>query len=346
MLQKTLSPAAWKARTGPRNSSSRGADGPEFNQKTHSLQSPRQEPHFRRDAIESHVRLLHERGARCGGFLVLTPIWEGHPPRPQRFMVGAVSEMAAAIMAFDGVRGVNLYAQYGTMRRELCPGKKGGECDVELVFAAVADIDNDKVAQCEIQIEPSYIVESSPGNFQRVYIFPNPLPVIEAKPVLCALHAAVGGDSAQKDCSHVWRIPGTLNWPTKSKLARGRSPEPAPVLIASSWEGLLVDPEELLALAPPGKATARANKQSFEAGGTARLRSALAAIPSNDRGVWLRVGMACHTNGLRDVWDAWSQTSDKFDQGDQDSTWDHFKDRPGGITAGTIFHEAKVRGWR
>jgi RepB DNA-primase from phage plasmid len=158
--------------------------------------------------------------------------------------------MVNAIMAFDGVPGVNLYAQYGTMHRDLSPGKKGGERDVEAVFAAVADIDNDKGSQRGIPIEPSYVVESSPGNFQHVYIFPSPLPFSEAKPVLCALHAAVGGDSAQKDCSHVWRIPGTLNWPTKSKIARGRSPEPAPVTVASPWQGLLVDPAEILALSP------------------------------------------------------------------------------------------------
>jgi hypothetical protein len=82
-------------------------------------------------------------------------------------------EMTDAIMAFDGVWGVNLYASYATMRANLDPGKKGGERDVEYVFAAVADIDNDpgKAAQREIGIEPSYVIESSPGNFQRIYLF-------------------------------------------------------------------------------------------------------------------------------------------------------------------------------
>jgi RepB DNA-primase from phage plasmid len=183
---------------------------------------------FNRVEIESHVRLLHDLAAGCDGFLVLTPIWEGSPPRPQRFTIGDPGAMVEAAMAFDGVPGGNLYAGYGTMRGDLSPGKKGGEADARHVFAAVADIDNDKEgAQREIPVEPSYIVESSPGNFQRVYIFPKPLPAAAAKPVLCALHAAVGGDSAQKDVSHVWRIPGTLNWPTKSKVARGRPPEPA-----------------------------------------------------------------------------------------------------------------------
>jgi hypothetical protein len=68
---------------------------------------------------------------------------------------------------------------------------------------------------------------------------------------LCAFHAAIGGDHAQRDCSHVWRVPGTLNWPTKSKIARGRSAEPAPVTVAKACNGARV---ELLALSPAGAA--------------------------------------------------------------------------------------------
>ena len=192
----------------------------------------RQAQTFDREQVESHVRLLHGLAAGCNGFVVLTPIWEGDPPRPQRFLVGDIAGMVAAIMTFDGVAGVNLYAQYGTMCRVLQHGKKGGERDIDRVLAAVADYDNDKGGQREIPVEASYIVESSWGNFQHIYVFPHPLPVSAAKPILLAMHAAIGGDSAQKDCSHVWRIPGTLNWPTKSKLARGRSPEPFLVRIA------------------------------------------------------------------------------------------------------------------
>lgn len=186
-----------------------------------------------RGAIEYHAGLLHRLAAGCSGHLVLTPIVEGFPPRPQRFMIGRVDRMVAAIMAYDGVPGVNLYAGYHTMRHNLEPGKRGGERDVEWVLAGVVDVDNDagKGGQAEIPLAASYVVSSSPGNFQCVYIFPKPLTACEAKPVLAALHAAIGGDVGQKDIAHVWRIPGTLNWPSKSKLARGRSPEPARVTI-------------------------------------------------------------------------------------------------------------------
>jgi Primase C terminal 2 (PriCT-2)/RepB DNA-primase from phage plasmid len=329
------------AGSDPRNIDSLTAlDGSKFNDKRGQTQHK-----FHRITVENHVRLLHECAAGCEGVLVLTPIRVESTPRTQRFAIGDVAGMVAAVMAYDGVPGVNLYAQYGTMRRDLPLGKKGGEADVEAVFAAVADIDADKLTQREIPIEPSYVVESSPGNFQRVYIFPHPLPVSEVKPVLCAMHAAIGGDSAQKDCSHVWRIPGTLNWPTKSKLERGRSPEPVLARITSPWQGVFVDPRDLLALSPPVKPHGALRRlETPFACDERRLRSALSVIPSDDRDIWLRIGMACHSEGRRDAWDDWSRTSNKFDPVTQDRTWNSF--RSGGITIGTIFYEAKMRGWK
>jgi hypothetical protein len=67
---------------------------------------------------------------------------------------------------------------------------------------------NDKYSLGELPVEAPYIVETSPGNFQPVYIFERPLVAAVAKPVLAALSDSVGGDSGTKDCSHVWRIPG------------------------------------------------------------------------------------------------------------------------------------------
>ncbi len=57
------------------------------------------------------------------------------------------------------------------------------------------------------------------------------------------------------------------------------------------------------------------------------------------------MGMACHTIGARDIWDDWSQTSDKYDEAGQDKAWDSF-DPDCGITIGTVFALAKQNGWR
>src|ERR1700730_7200139 len=84
---------------------------------------PLQSPRYDRHAVRRHVQLLHDLGQECSGVLLVTPIWEGASPRPQRFRIGDASAMADAVMAFEDVSGVNLYAQYGTMRRDLPPGR-------------------------------------------------------------------------------------------------------------------------------------------------------------------------------------------------------------------------------
>ena len=284
------------------------------------------------------------------GVLILAAFEEGGLPNVQRFGIGDVANMVETIMGFDGHPRVNLYIPWAVMRRDLEPCRKGAEADVVSVLAAVGDIDGDKGVKTELPVEAPYIVESSPGNFQPVYIFERPLPPREAKPVLTALCDFVGGDSATKDCSHVWRIPGTLNIPTKSKLARGRSSVPAAVAIKKRYDGRLIDPGSLLALAPPprlpnGHDTAPSGPLSFAE--EARLRGALKVILPDDRDIWLKVGAALHLVGARAVWDDWSKRSGKFDANDQDRVWAsfHAERKEGVVTIATIYAWAKERGW-
>jgi VirE N-terminal domain/Primase C terminal 2 (PriCT-2) len=79
-----------------------------------------------------------------------------------------------------------------------------------------------------------------------------------------------------------------------------------------------------------------------------RARAALDRIPADDRGTWLKVGMALHSSGEswgQDLWDAWASQSHKYDERDQDHTWRSFKSE-GGISMGTLFDEAKRHGWQ
>lgn len=81
------------------------------------------------------------------------------------------------------------------------------------------------------------------------------------------------------------------------------------------------------------------------------LREPLKCIPSDDRQTWLDVGMAIHAasgGGVegRSLWDEWSQSSEKFNAREQSTTWNNFKLRDGGKTAGTIFHLAGEHGWK
>jgi hypothetical protein len=74
----------------------------------------------------------------------------------------------------------------------------------------------------------------------------------------------------------------------------------------------------------------------------------LAFIPSDDRDLWVSVGMAIK-DGFGDegfaLWDAWSRQSGRYNERDARDVWRSLK-AGGGITLGTLFHEAKARSWR
>jgi hypothetical protein len=76
------------------------------------------------------------------------------------------------------------------------------------------------------------------------------------------------------------------------------------------------------------------------------LLSALQVIPSDDRDDWTQVGMALHSTQAGSeafaLWDAWSQTSTKYDPIDCTRVWRSFRNRGlSGITKATIFKMAK-----
>ncbi|MGK2915799.1 MAG: DUF927 domain-containing protein [Porticoccaceae bacterium] len=78
-----------------------------------------------------------------------------------------------------------------------------------------------------------------------------------------------------------------------------------------------------------------------------RARDALHAIqPDLPRDEWAKIGMAAHAAGLDfDDFDTWSAPADNYNARDAQSTWKSFKEG-GGISAATLFHEAKRHGWR
>lgn len=79
-----------------------------------------------------------------------------------------------------------------------------------------------------------------------------------------------------------------------------------------------------------------------------RIEDALRFVPADDRDTWLRMGMAIKAelgDGGHDIWDRWSRQSDKYSERDADTVWRSFSP-DGGVTAGTLFHEAQGRGWR
>lgn len=75
------------------------------------------------------------------------------------------------------------------------------------------------------------------------------------------------------------------------------------------------------------------------------LRSALAHMPSDDRDLWVRIGMALRELGQRGqgLWTEWSQKSEKYDPKDAARVWASFK--PSGTGYQAVFAEAQRQGW-
>jgi RecA-family ATPase len=200
---------------------------------------------FNRLAIAEHCKILHGAAlrAKVPGKLVLAVFGEDPDTREKfaevrHFQIGDVDGMVSAAMEFDGIPHRNIYAPLAIMRPELAPKAKGGEADVVSVLGLVIDGDADKGKERPTSPLPvDYIVESSAGNFQELLFLNPPLPRSEAKPLARALQRATKAEFAD-DLSHVWRVPGTLNWPNAAKVhdpKRNRSRTPQPVRVHKAF---------------------------------------------------------------------------------------------------------------
>jgi putative DNA primase/helicase len=79
-----------------------------------------------------------------------------------------------------------------------------------------------------------------------------------------------------------------------------------------------------------------------------RIRDALHSIPASDRDIWLRMGMGIKSefgDAGFEAWDEWSQQDESYNRGEARSVWKSIRPN-GGVTIRTVFHLAKVNGWR
>jgi hypothetical protein len=61
---------------------------------------------------------------------------------------------------------------------------------------------------------------------------------------------------------------------------------------------------------------------------------------------WLHIGMALHEGGFNlSLWDSWSRTGEKFENGDCEKRWGGFS-AADGITMGTLVDMAQINGWK
>jgi uncharacterized protein DUF5906/DNA primase RepB-like protein len=202
-------------------------------------------------AIRSHVDMLHTLAKRAGvdGILTFTRIDDKNKTHTERFAIGDVDRMADAIIGWSTHPNLNLYASQAIFRKDLPIWSSGKENDVLAVLSLVGDLDSDlgkkAVGLDRLPLPATYVVETSANNFHATFPLRRALSPADAKGLAVALSNAIGGDSGTKDISHLWRIPGTLNWPSKTKLARNRPATPQLVTVKLAWNGDTVEPEAL-----------------------------------------------------------------------------------------------------
>jgi KaiC/GvpD/RAD55 family RecA-like ATPase len=199
----------------------------------------------------------------------------------------------------------------------------------------------------ELPLEPNLVVESSPGK-RHCYLLTDSTKLDEFTGVQQRLVKDFGSDPNAADIGRVLRLPGFNHQKVSSK--KGLSGKPFMVRIIShnneryAWEDIKA------ALPPCGKANTSDGKQRSQADITPEtlkhLKSALSAIPADDRGIWVKVGLALWKLGDTgyELWLDWSRTApDKFDPQVAAETWKDFK--PSNIGYRSIFHIATEHGW-
>ncbi|HYF87134.1 AAA family ATPase [Azospirillum sp.] len=204
--------------------------------------------------VRAYVETLHHRAStiRHDGKLVAASYGEQPdgrllPPIVGHFSVGAVDAMVEFIMDLSDEPHRNVYASLAVFRPDLPSGKKGGEADIVASLGLVADFDDLNAAgyRDRLPLNPDCVLETSAGRYQAVYWFGVPVMPDKAKALAVALKQRCGCDHGTADVSHVWRIPGTYNWPNRKKLNDGRPSLPQRVRWHEELDDHSTEPEDL-----------------------------------------------------------------------------------------------------
>jgi len=195
-------------------------------------------------------------------------------------------------------------------------------------------------------LQPSMVVETSPGHFHRYWLTADHWPADERgradfAAVMERMVESYGSDNNAKDIARVLRLPGFLH-------RKSKTPHLVHIIEAS---GRRYSRAEITAAFPPVERPkndkAQHRERPLRDGDERRIADALRQINADDRDLWVQCGMAIKDHlgeAGRQLWDDWSRQSDKYSERDQDRTWKSF--RRNGISIGTLFYHAQQAGWR
>jgi putative DNA primase/helicase len=197
-------------------------------------------------------------------------------------------------------------------------------------------------------LDPSLVVETSPGHFHYYWFTADGWPADKAgradfEGVMACMVATYGSDKNAKDLSRVLRVPGTKH--------RKDPDKPFMVRIVGGNEKRYAR-AAIIAAFPRRAAAERSQEQpsgyTGEPTDWAKLERALNLIPAHDRDVWRDVLFALHGDTddpkrARTLAHIWSTTSrEKYDPDDLERVWKSIKDnKERNISLGTIYHLAQ-----
>ena len=209
-------------------------------------------PPIDQTAARAQLEIVHVLAEGFDGDIVVCSYGEDPatgrklPGYVARHPVGDVEGSLKAAAAWASEPHRNVYVFFGVMRPGLSGPERGGKADIVVLTALVVDADRDKgELPRAAPVNPSMVIESSPGNTQQVFFLEKPLSAADAEPLAKALRAATRSDTGTADVAHVWRLVGTSNAPNAAKVARGRPLEPVPVRLLKAWDGTFVS-EQIL----------------------------------------------------------------------------------------------------
>ena len=200
-----------------------------------------------------------------------------------------------------------------------------------------------------LALPPSVLIETSPGNHQALYLFAVPESDVSVLDRLlrAVIAQRLSDPGATSPATRYGRLPFGVN---------GKHTPPFPVRLAG-WNperrytvaqivqglGLVLDPVK-----PPRSTAAgpdwQALPESKQHEIIADLRSALPCLSSDDRAQWIAVGeyLASMGDDGRELWTTWSQSSAKYNPGDEDR-FDGFTGSRSDWRA--VFAKADAAGW-
>jgi len=262
--------------------------------------SARTLPEIVPDGIRAHISLMHMLAAPLAGrgIVVVTGYGEdpeeidpktekrGRPLRPKvsHAAVGDIKKSLTEVAQFVKLPHYNLYMPLAIYGSDLPPGAKGSEQDIIACLGIVTDFDDPEAAQWaeRLPLPPNYVLETSAGRFQAFYLFDKPQAPEDVKPVAERLKAFARCDHGSSDISHVWRVPGALNWPNAKKVGEGRSPDPQLVRV-EKFDNSRTSLQSLSDALPQSEATA-VRDRTIPPTGARRSRCLDAALDYAERG--------------------------------------------------------------